>query len=230
MKLGIMKEWLHTIKNRILPDTLPKPCKSPVDTIKEEQSQNLSPYWDPQFADGLETWGDGNAWLDIQMLVSGCHGKILDIACGTGKVIEILDKYSTIDIYGCDISDYLIQKAILRGIPRTRLCICNATHMPYSDNFFNYAYSIGSLEHFTEDGIEKCISECYRTTKMTSFHLVPVSRSGLDDGWMTTIQSYHNNSMNWWLRKFSSRYKDIVVLDSRWNDDRSVGKWFICLK
>ena len=193
-------------------------------------AQNLDPYWDSGFAESLETWGEGNAWEEIQFLVSGCNGKILDITCRTGKVMEILGKFPGIDIYGCDISDFLIQKAINRGLDINRLKICDATKMDYPDNFFDFSYSIGSFEHFTENSIEQCIGECHRVTRQNSFHLIPVSRSGRDEGWITTIQSYYNNSMDWWKRKFSRQYKAIIVLDSRWNDDRSVGKWGVCLK
>jgi len=195
-----------------------------------EEHQNLIPYWTPAFANGLESWGEGNAWEEIQFLASGCDGKVLDIACGTGKVIELLKKFPKIDIYGCDISDFLIQKAIDRGIDKNKLTICDATNMKYEDNFFNFSYSIGSLEHFTESGIEKCIAGCYRVTKHHSFHLVPVSRSGINEGWKTTVQSFHNNSISWWNEKFSEFYTDVIVLDSRWNDELSVGKWFICCK
>lgn len=198
--------------------------------IKECSPQYLDPYWDSKFAECLETWGEGNAWEEIQFLASGCEGKILDIACGTGKVIQILQKFPKLEIYGCDISDFLIQKAITKGVDKNKLLICDATTLNYKDNFFNFSYSIGSLEHFTESGIEKCIGECYRVTKRHSFHLVPVSRSGFNEGWKTTVQSFHNNSINWWNEKFSLFYSDVIVLDSRWNDDLSVGKWFICCK
>jgi ubiquinone/menaquinone biosynthesis C-methylase UbiE len=198
--------------------------------MKETPTQNLGPYWDSNFIDCLDSWGEGNAWEEIQFLASGCNGRVLDIACGTGKVIQILNKFPEIDIYGCDISDFLIQKAISRGIDKNKLIVCDATKMDYNDNFFDFSYSIGSLEHFTEPGIEKCIAECYRVTKRHSFHLVPVSRSGINEGWKTTIQSFHNNSTDWWHEKFSLSYPDVIVLDSRWNDDLSVGKWFVCCK
>lgn len=192
--------------------------------------QNLAPYWDSHFAESLETWGEGNTWEEIQFLLSGCEGKILDVACGTGKVISILTKFRQIETFGCDISDFLIQKAVDRGIEKDKLCVCDATKMEYPDNFFNFSYSIGSLEHFSDTGIEKCVRECHRVTVKNSYHMVPVSRSGTDEGWITTIQSFHNNSAEWWKRKFLSFYKDVIILDSRWHDDLSTGKWFICFK
>jgi ubiquinone/menaquinone biosynthesis C-methylase UbiE len=152
---------------------------------------------------------------------------VLDIACGTGKVMTILDQ-STLELHGCDISDMLIAKAIERGIAPDRLKICDATKMPYADGFFDYSYSIGSLEHFTDEGIEQFIAETARVTRVASFHMMPTSRSGRDEGWMKTLQSFHNSSVSWWVRRFERKFSRVRVLDSNWNDTLSVGRWFLC--
>jgi ubiquinone/menaquinone biosynthesis C-methylase UbiE len=192
--------------------------------------QELEIYWDAQFAETLETWGEGNAWSEIQSLIVNCRGRVLDIACGTGKVLEILESYRMSELYGCDISPYLIGKAAHRGIRKNRVVVCDATRLPYKDNSYDYSYSIGSLEHFTERGIETAVSECYRVTKFNSFHMVPVTKSGKDEGWVNMTQSFFYNSADWWLHKFKLSYSTIHILDSQWNDDVSTGKWFVCIK
>jgi len=198
--------------------------------LPDPDKQDLDLYWDPAYAQVLETWGEGNTWNEIQLLLVNCKGNILDIACGTGRTIEILSGINGIETYGCDISDLLIRKAIDRGIDQDRLSVCDATQMEFPDLFFDYAYSIGSLEHFTEDGIVRFIDECHRVTKVNSFHMVPVSRSGKNEGWMKTVQSFYNNSVDWWLDKYRSSYKTVYAFDSKWQDDISLGKWFVCVK
>ena len=197
---------------------------------QEPGEQSLDIYWTPEMAAVLETWGEGNAWHELRFLMAGLHGKVLDIACGTGKNIEDLQQFSMLNVCGCDISDYLIEKTIERGIQKENLKVYDATNMGYSDNFFDHAYSIGSLEHFTETGILEAISEVYRITKQCSFHQVPTSRSGIDEGWITPYQSYYNNSTDWWLKKFKASYSNVLVLNSLWEDQRSLGKWFVCTK
>lgn len=194
------------------------------------QEQDLGVYWDPKMAEVLETWGVGNVWNEIQFLMVNCKGKVLDIACGTGKTMQLLSKFTEIEVYGCDISGFLISKAVERGIPSNHLVICDASNTDYSEDYFDYAYSIGSLEHFTEDGILNFLSECYRIVKGSSFHMIPVSKKGNDLGWIKTDQSYFNNSVGWWLEKYLKVYKTVYVLDSAWKDDISVGKWFVCVK
>jgi SAM-dependent methyltransferase len=184
--------------------------------------QALDVYWDPKMAAILETWGEGNAWNEIQLL--------LVIACGTGMVMTILAPYPNIEVHGFDISDFLIAKAIDRGISRDRLRVADATNTGYGEDAFDYGYSIGSLEHFTEEGIHGFVAETYRITRRASFHMIPVSRSGRDEGWMTTLQSFHNNSVDWWLERYRAAYPVVHVLDSAWSDRISVGKWFLCMK
>ena len=213
---------LASVKHRFI-DVKPSRYNKP-------SSQDLDLYWDPTFAETLETWGEGNVWNEIQFLMVNCRGRELDIACGTGKTMEILAHLPEIELHGCDISNFLIQKAIARGISEERLKICDATATDYQDNWLNYAYSIVSLEHFTEDGIEKAISECYRITKSASFHQIPVSGSGKNEGWTKTQQSFYNNSVQWWLGKFKVSYDRVYTIDSSWENHISVGKWFICIK
>jgi len=199
-------------------------------TILHPDRQDLDIYWDDNMAKLLDTWGEGNVWNEIQFLMANCEGRVLDIACGTGKTMEIISKFPNIEVHGIDISDLLISKAIERGITNSHLAIGDATSTNYLDNFFKYSYSIGSLEHFTNEGISKFISESYRVTENSSFHMLPVSRSDKNEGWMKTLQSFHNNSVDWWLSKFHLSYPSVYIVDSYWNDDISVGKWFICYK
>jgi SAM-dependent methyltransferase len=190
-------------------------------------AQDLDLYWTPEMAQMLETWADGNAWLEVQFLMANCKGRVLDIACGTGKTMTLLDP-ETLEVHGCDISDLLISKAVERGLPQARLKVCDATALPYADREFDYSYSIGSLEHFTEDGIGKFIAEAARVSSIGSFHMMPTSRSGRDEGWMKTYQSFHNSSPSWWVSRFEKNFSRVHVLDSNWNDRISVGKWFLC--
>jgi ubiquinone/menaquinone biosynthesis C-methylase UbiE len=192
--------------------------------------QDLDVYWDPAMAEVLETWGIGNAWNEIQLLLLNARGRVLDIACGTGKVMSLLSPYRDLEVHGFDISDFLIERAVARGIPRERLRVCDACATTYDDDSFDYGYSIGSLEHFTEDGVHAFLREARRVIRTASFHQIPTSRSGRDHGWITTSQSYHNNSVGWWLERFRATFGTVHVLDSSWNDKISVGKWFACVK
>lgn len=195
-----------------------------------EGSQELDLYWDEHMAEILETWGEGNVWNEIPMFLYDLEGRVLDIACGTGKAMTIIKHLNPkLDVYGCDISDYLIVKAVERGISKDHLVVCDATNLTvYPCGFIDYAYSIGSLEHFTEKQIDEFIPQTRRLVKKSLFHMMPTARSGRNEGWIKTNQSYYNNSTDWWLEKFRPHFPNVHVFDSAWNDENCVGKWFVC--
>lgn len=236
MLLNILKIMVNEIKKIIIQFFPPilvnflRKLRRKEKKITNSSVQSLDIYYSEKMAKILETWGERNAWIEIQHLLLKKEGKILDIACGTGKVIEILNKNKIMNVYGCDISDFLIEKAKKRGIVDEKLKVCDATNLPYDENFFDYSYSIGSLEHFTESQIEMFLKSCKKVTKKISYHQIPMSRSNKDEGWISPLQSYHNNSEKWWFDKCKKVYDKVIILDSSWEDKRSVGKWLILEK
>jgi len=202
--------------------------------MTESKKQLLDVYYKKEMAEILEIWGEKSVWIEIQHFFLNKKGKILDIACGTGKVAEILsNKLNMKEVYGCDVSKFLIEKAAKRGISKDKLKVADATNLPYSEDFFDYCYSIGSLEHFTEDGIEKFLISSKKVTKYFGYHMVPVSKSNKDEGWVTDdYQSYFNNSEEWWRNKCKKVFNNVLILDSTWESGESnqIGKWLILSK
>lgn len=233
----MIKKIVKLVCPPILLKILPHLKKKTPNIYKEKQKnvvenpseQDLDLYWDPEYAKVLEEWGKDNVWNEIQLILAACKGKTLDIACGTGITIKLLEKYPQLDLYGFDISSLLIEKAIEKNIPKEKLRIADATKTNYSDDEFDYSFSIGSLEHFTLDGIDKFVTESARFTKKVSFHMIPISRSGIDEGWLKTVQSFFNNSEEWWYGKFKKSYTHVYSIPSKWDDTISYGRWFVCV-
>lgn len=192
------------------------------------QKQDIGLYFDPEFAELLEVWAVDSAWREIRLFLSERKGKVLDLACGTGRTHDFLADFKELEYYGCDISEMLIDRAVERGIDRSRLAVADATNLSYETGMFDYVFSIGSLEHFSQDGLLKTISECHRICRGLNFHQVPVSLSGFNEGWITPYQSYWNNSERWWIDQFEHVFgKNVWVMNSKWGDDKSRGAWFI---
>ena len=58
-----------------------------------------------------------STWNEIQMFFISKKGNILDVACGTGQNMSDVQKLSPdANIYGCDISQNLIDICIKSGI------------------------------------------------------------------------------------------------------------------
>jgi ubiquinone/menaquinone biosynthesis C-methylase UbiE len=195
---------------------------------QQGEAQALEIYNDAAFAELLENWGNDTVWQEVQVLLGGRHGKVLDLACGTGRAHDFLKRMSGLEYHGCDISEFLIGKAIERGIPRERLLVGDATRLTYEDNAFDYVFSIGSLEHFTVEGIGQTLRECERVCRGFTFHQIPVSRSYMDEGWIVDGQSFWSNSKGWWMDQFKAVFGDNVwTMTSGWNNPTMLGLWFI---
>jgi len=192
------------------------------------EKQQLDVYWTENFKKELNFWGQDNVWREIQLIFSSSSGRIIDMCCGTGGTIKQLESNNSLEIFGFDISDYLIDEAINSGISSERLKVANATKTGYEDNFFDYSYSIGSLEHFTAEEIDSFIREAKRITRKSSFHQIPVAKDETFNGWLELDQSYFNMPVDWWQKKFEKHFDDVLVIESSWNDPISFGKWFIC--
>lgn len=198
------------------------------ESMRPGLKQDLAIYFDSSFADVLETWGVGNVWTEIQILMGARKGRVLDIACGTGRTYDFLKRFEDLEYHGCDISNLLIERAYARGILESRARVADATCLPYENNSFDFVFSIGSIEHFTESGIEAMLTECRRVCRGLGFHQFPVSIREKDEGWISPYQSYWNNSETWWMEKFEKIYgSNIIVMPSRWSDALSRGVWFI---
>ena len=196
-----------------------------------KNNQDIEIYNNVITADILESWGEKNVWNEILMLINKKEGNILDVACGTGvNMLQLKKNNPKANFYGCDISQILLSRAENKGIKKKFLECINATKMDYKNNFFTYSYSIGSLEHFTESGIDEVIKKLKLNTSVGSFHFMPVSRNIKNEGWIKTYQTFHNNSVEWWVKKFKKQFKYVETIDSSWNDFISVGKWFLCYK
>ena len=176
------------------------------------EKQYLDVYWDDSYMETSLNWGENTVWNEIQYLLASAEGKVLDIACGPASVMSVLDKTNkNIKSYGCDISDRLVEIAIKMGISKDRIKVADATNLNYKDNYFDYSYSIGSLEHFTEEGIDAFVDNCFRVTKVASYHQIPTCKEGRLTGWINLQQSFHNMPISWWKEKFLKKFPEVTL-------------------
>jgi cyclopropane fatty-acyl-phospholipid synthase-like methyltransferase len=133
-------------------------------------------------------------------------------------------------VHGFDISDRLIARALDKGILPSRVKVADATVKSYAENEFDHSCSIGSIEHFTEEGIHQFLMNAAYYTKEYSFHMLPANADAIDKGWETTTQSYFNNSVGWWTGIFTEHFSEVTIMESTWAGLDQKGKWFICRK
>ena len=152
--INILINILKSLKNALIKIKVSSRLRK-TNLNKNPAKQQLEVYWKTNFAQELDFWGSKDVWIEIKYLLCAKEGKVLDICCGTGGTIKSLECIKDIKVYGFDISNLLIEQAIKSGISSNLLKVLDATKTDYEDNEFDYSYSIGSLEHFTIEGIDK---------------------------------------------------------------------------
>lgn len=98
-----------------------------------------------------------------KLLKGNNYGKqLLEIGCGTGHWSEYFSGKG-FDVTGVDISEKMIKKADEKNIPNCRFQIADGQKLGFSDNSFDIAAAVTTLE-FAEEP-EKMISEMRRCVK-----------------------------------------------------------------
>lgn len=87
--------------------------------------------------------------------------KLLDVACGAGYLLKIAESRG-LETYGVDISEEAI-KIAKKIAKKSKIMVDRGEKLEYSDNFFDYVFCIGSLEHFLD--MDKGIKEMVRVSK-----------------------------------------------------------------
>lgn len=128
--------------------------------------------------------------LILTLLNPTAGQKILDIGCGTGNHLIIFNKLG-LDLSGIDASPHMIRKAKERLGHRCTLRTGMAEDLPFSDNEFDLAIFINTLE-FLDDPLQ-ALREAGRVASQKVF--VGVINSFSWNGLVKSIQGYLGSTL-----------------------------------
>ena len=98
------------------------------------------------------------------------YQNLLDVGCGTGYLIELLQKERKADYYGLDLSPAMLWKARQKFKDTVFLTEGESDHLPYEDNMFDVVTCIQSFHHYPYPG--KAMKEAYRVLKPGGFYIL----------------------------------------------------------
>ena len=97
--------------------------------------------------------------------------KVLDVACGTGRMLpEVFKAAKNISYVGADTSVEMMRELqkkarLLNKIKEVETIIADATNLPFRDNTFDVVYSFHLLWHIEKSEQEKVINEMKRVVR-----------------------------------------------------------------
>jgi ubiquinone/menaquinone biosynthesis C-methylase UbiE len=87
-------------------------------------------------------------------------GRVLDIGCGTGALLELLNGRSR-EAWGIDNSRQALHFCRKRGL--TNLVLADATQLPFGSDYFDLVTAIGIIEHVQDD--QALLDQIWRVLK-----------------------------------------------------------------
>ena len=91
-------------------------------------------------------------------------GRVLDLGCGTGAILEQIGKRSgAAELFGLDLSEKMIAQAARRLGERASLSVGDAEALPYEDERFDLVCCVESFHHYPD--CAKALSEVRRVLK-----------------------------------------------------------------
>ncbi|MEM9544459.1 MAG: class I SAM-dependent methyltransferase [Bacteroidota bacterium] len=100
-------------------------------------------------------------YVFLTLLNATNKDKLLDVACGLGRLLEAASEYGC-ELTGIDISSVAVEKA-KQKLPNANISVANAEELPFESNHFDLITCLGSLERMIN--LNKVLNELFRVGK-----------------------------------------------------------------
>lgn len=130
--------------------------------------------------------------------------RILDIGCGKGFLLYDFTKLLPgLEVHGIDISEYAIANS--KEEIRNRLCVGNATRLPWSDKYFDLAISLNTFHNLYCFDLDKALREMERVARY-KYLCVESYRNEVEKAnllyWQVTCEAFNTpREWEWWFRQ-----------------------------
>lgn len=107
---------------------------------------------------------DSRAWRGNSRIPSPCHGRALDLGCGSGKTLSSLMD-AGFETVGMDFSVNAVESCRRRFGDSVELVVGSVDSLPFGDDSFDYVTAVHVLENLDDDELRRTASEVGRVLK-----------------------------------------------------------------
>lgn len=97
--------------------------------------------------------------IKILMIAKGFK-KVLDVGCGTGRLVEFLNE-NGFEAKGCDNAEEALKFAQNKGRGQT-VVNASATELPFKNKSFDLVTALSLIEHLDQGEVKKFLNEAFR--------------------------------------------------------------------
>ena len=130
--------------------------------------------------------------------------KILDIGCGKGYLLyDFLKVIPNAEVVGIDISQYAIENS--KPEIKDKLCVGNATQLPWDDQTFDLVISINALHCLEAYDLDSALREMERVGKQHKYLCVESYRNEAEKAnllyWQVSCEAFNTpKEWDWWYQ------------------------------
>lgn len=130
------------------------------DQTAVKEYANLAPVYDQRWSFYVEA----TIKATIERLEKNPEGKILDLACGTGTLLNyLLEFIPPENLFGIDISEEMLAVAREKLPPAVNLSLWESHNFPFPNNHFEQVISTNSFHYFRQP--QMVLQEVHRVLK-----------------------------------------------------------------
>ncbi|MEI6559665.1 MAG: class I SAM-dependent methyltransferase [Rhodospirillaceae bacterium] len=178
------------------------------------KAARLGKQWDFDYWDGDRRINYGGyrydgRWAKVAKAMADHYGikagdRILDVGCGKGFLLyDFTQVVPGVEVHGIDISGYAIANA--KEEVRDRLQVCSAEALPFSDQHFDFVFSINTLHNLYCHQLDKSLREIQRVGKDRKYICVESYRTEEEKVnllyWQVTCEAFNTpDEWEWWFK------------------------------
>lgn len=153
--------------------------------------------------------------------------RILDLGCGNGNILKMLQDRVEVRFYGLDISEKMVEEAKKRLGAAAQLSVGDAENLPYEDGFFDVVICNASFHHYPD--AQKAAAEMGRVLKPGGLLILgdPTMPPVMIDLFNRTLKWSNSGDVKLWKKKeIFSLFKRNGFFPEEWK--RLNYRCFIC--